>query len=290
MTRQQSENKANACVTTQFAIKSDDAFSHVFLMVVHWQDMLVFTVISFLPLVLLCLFAYHLLVMLNRPGSTGQVIPPTFYKPPADVRDVEYIIIAVVCVARLLPKMLGLVRAARGACMFFSFWRNSRSYGGRMLLAWFVRIFIDVLVLPLAAMVLGIFVAFYDRTSLLGVIFGITLFGFLLNLDETFVDLYLKVAYPTSYVELIVTDLVFTAKGGESAFWANSEHAKEDVFEALRDANSANTTATWVFAVLTSARTGLGISSNGGTKGKLHIAIRDLRNLKRKPDIGEFLV
>eukprot|EP00397_Hematodinium_sp_SG-2012_P037793 GEMP01041013.1.p1 GENE.GEMP01041013.1~~GEMP01041013.1.p1 ORF type:complete len:291 (+),score=58.47 GEMP01041013.1:148-1020(+) len=287
MTRPQSVAKPNAYVQTQFAIKARDPFSHIFLMSVSCRDMLVMTVISFLPVVVVCLFAYHLSITLGRPDENGKVKPPTLYKPKKDVEVVEYIIIVVVCVARLLPNMLDLMRVLREGRLFLSFWSNSSSFGGRMLLAGFVRVFVDLFILPLATLALSIFVAFYNSSSVLSVVFNILLFGFLLGLDENFVELYFKLTYPTAYVELILTDVVFTAKGGESAFWAASDYPREEVFAALKEASAADTTATWVFRVLTSARTGLGISHHGGTKCKLHVAIRDSCHLRAKPKIGQ---
>eukprot|EP00397_Hematodinium_sp_SG-2012_P045588 GEMP01051244.1.p1 GENE.GEMP01051244.1~~GEMP01051244.1.p1 ORF type:complete len:319 (+),score=57.78 GEMP01051244.1:165-1121(+) len=268
--------------TTRFAIKDSCPFSHVFLMTARKTDMFILTVMSLVPLVLALLFACQLTITLARPSNMKH---PTLYTPDGDVYYIEYSIIVIVCVTRLVPRILDLVRVLGEIGLLVSMWQKSKSYGGLFLLAGFTRIFLKLFFLPVVALAMGIFVAFFNSSSVLRVAFNILLFGFLLDLDNALVTEYLKFRYPASHLQVVLMNVRF--HGGKDAFWANSEKSEEAVLEALEQANPVDMDPNRVFHLLTSAKKGLGISNMGGTTCKLVISVQKTRHenvLKNPPN------
>lgn len=283
--REDQGGKSNAkpYVSARCAIDPTDPLSLMLLMTASLASQVVVAIFILLPTILIALFLVWQLKGWTKepevvPGEEP-VSPFQFYAPnntniaPAyrelhgnDV-VVEYTIIFSIFICQMVPRAFSLIGSAKKFFAILSFLRMARSHRVRLLFNGFIAILCDKFVLPLSVWSLSFVIAFYTGTSLMGLLFRILWFEFLLNISVPLIGEYVKFMYPSKTMRLDILSVQF-----EPSFWQQSKTTESEVKKAFRETTEA-TSATLVLVTLRNAANGLGISGDGGTKGEWKVTV-----------------
>jgi len=279
------KSNAKPYVSARCAIDPTDPLSLMLLMTASLGSQIVVALFILLPTILIGLFLVWQLKGWTKepevgPGEEEPVSPFQFYTPNNtnivseayfnlhgnDVA-VEYTIIFSIFICQMVPRAFSLIGSAKKFFAILSFLKMARSHRIRLLFNGFIAILCDKFILPLSVWSLSFVIAFYTGTSLMGVLFRILWFEFLLNLSVPLIGEYVKFMYPSKTMRLDILSVQF-----EPSFWQQSKTTESEVKKAFRETTEA-TSATLVLVTLRNAANGLGISSDGGTKGAWKVTV-----------------
>jgi len=277
-------NKNSHFITARFALQGDDIVSEIMLMTISFIDCVVLSLSHLLPLAVLVLLFFWRIIKMEADEEQHETKYWSWYKPQnEDHVALEYTIIFIVLVMRLLPRCVTFLQALCDFINFCGMWAASRSYGGRMLINGIVVIGLSKFLTPLLAIGMGIYLVLFtaqkDR-NLLMIIFQLVFFEFVNTLDTAIVNAYISYKYERRCMCIKVLNFKY-AIDGEESFWRWSESTLEDVRKALEKTNGS-TDSNECISTLMSRRKGLGISRIGGSTCTIKLSVEKFGGMAKK--------